>query len=267
MGPDELPIGEELTEFPGRSFNLLVRDWYRNRAFLGRSSQGPSGPGQFIPIKAKNVTGTTLQYGHCVAIEGLAFTIADKGNQTARRPISKAQWNSSSLKHHTMGVSLGTCGANKPGTFLLMGAQWLRCNVTDNAHHFCKLAETQADEYAVSTSGGGAPILDRELSATGNQWVFAVLGVGVGGGDLKFFRCRTTTGMTAAVGYGLDDVGTGMIARVNSDGSFEDAEAALSTYADEIEADIPGWGLVDDDGTWFVNAGCNPLVPPDPEES
>ncbi len=192
MGPSELRIGSDLDEFPGRSFNLLVREWYRQRALLLSGTKSAGGPGHFLIVKARNITGELLQYGDCVALEGLAINFDDKADQQYGRPLLKAQIPTSALHHAVMGVALTNVEDGQPGPFIVMGGAWLKCDVIDDSHHFVKLEENQPmfSPLAISATSG-YPIIDRQEadeSGNGFVWVFALLGIGTsssgGGGDV-----------------------------------------------------------------------------------
>jgi hypothetical protein len=198
-GPRKVRIGQPMTGFPGRSFNLLVEQWYRSNAHLARPSKGPTGAGQILVVKAKNVTGATLNYGHCVAIEDLAIDVVDKPRQVYRRPLLKANKPTSTLNHSVLGVALKPMLEGHPGPFIVAGPAWLRCDVTDIEHGFAALKPDQVTftEYADSGTSG-VPILARELTATGEQWALCLLGSTAAAppGPVKFQIVESVPGAT-----------------------------------------------------------------------
>lgn len=186
--PKKVNVGSEFTEFPGRSFNLLVEEWFRTKAQLGRSGGGSSGPGQILTVKAKNVTGAALNYGHCVAIESLAIDYDDKDNQQYGRPLIKANKHTSALKHAILAVALKPIANNQAGPFAYAGPVWLQCDVTDGDHNFADVEHEQSTFSPLAKSGAsGHPILARESTGTGTKWVLALLGgAGDGGSDSRY---------------------------------------------------------------------------------
>ncbi len=242
-GPSELPIGEELTEFPGRSFNLLVREWYRQRGQLARGARGASTPGSIGVVKAKNTTGSALNYGHCVAIEGLAIAYADKADQQYARPLLKAQKHTSSLHHAILGAALTSVEDQQPGSFIVSGVAWIRCNVTDNAHYFAELQQNQTPctELAKSSTSG-YPILDRESTDTGEQWALVLLGGGGGGGgSSSLVFCYAAGDISGATGLGIVDAGGGSVTLVNDDGTDGTTVDVINRYYSSILDQSPGY--------------------------
>ncbi len=180
-GPKEVDIGATI-DFPGRSFNLLVREYYRNLARNPRSGSGGFGNGQIIVLTGLNQTGVDIKWGSTVALEGLAADFSD-GHQY-KRPVIKAQLNSGSLHHSIMGVAINPTKNLHPGPFQISGPAWIKCNITDTAHKFAQLPVTQTDPIAESSTSG-YPILDSEdPEGTGELWTLVMLGLGAGsGGD------------------------------------------------------------------------------------
>lgn len=260
-GPNEVRIGSELNEFPGRSFNLLVREWYRQQGKLAREPRRGGGPGQITVAKARNTTGDTLHYGDCVALEGLAIPFADKENQQYGRPLIKAQKHTSSLHHAIMGVALTTVADNQAGPFITAGLAWIQCSFTDESHHFAKLEEDQSTFSPLAISAtGGYPILDSEeipdpeyLPAT--LWALVMLGAGgaTSGGTMRYGR--TDTEISPATDWDIDNAGTGDWQELDSSGNaVGDPITIKNRYFDTVPEGVPAWV---DENNVLVNAGCN----------
>lgn len=259
--PKELQIGVELEEFPARSFNELVREWYRQRAQQA-SGGGGGNSGGFLPVLARNVTGQDLEYGDCVALEGLAVPFADKTIQAYNHPLLKAQKHTSSLHHAILGVALAGIADNGVGSFLITGPAWVRTNYTDEAHHFVKLKENQVSFTELCDSAtSGYPILDSEeipdpeyLPAT--LWALVLLGGGgSGGGEVNLQFGRVTTQIDPAIGWDEADAGTGSVEL--SSGTVE----VKNRYFDLVVEDSPVWVFHDGETYWLINAGCTPGPP------
>lgn len=208
-GPRKVRIGSSLDKFPGRSWNLLVDGYNRQQGSLGRSL-GRGISGQFLPVKAVNETGQRLEYGHCVAMEGLYQPIEDNEAQVYGRPLLKAQTPSDTLEHAIMGVSTGTVEAGQVGTFNVIGLAWIRWKVSDAAHHFAKLdpAMVSYDPAAISASAG-YPVLDSE-DVPGAEylpaeiWALVLLG-GDSGENFRLIRGQSV-GAQAGATILLDNV-------------------------------------------------------------
>ena len=207
-GPRKVPIGRRISEFPGGSFNLLVEEWYRQRSRLDRDTKRGRGPGQTLIVKALNTTGDALNYGDCVAIEGLATAFEDLDNQNYRRPILKALYHTSDLNHAIMGVALKPVTDNQPGPFIIAGAAWIRCNFTSGDHHFAKLPDDQSDSVAESATSG-YPILDSDEVPDDEYlpmelWALVLLGGGSAAADSSIVMMIVTTAADAATGDELE---------------------------------------------------------------
>ncbi len=139
-----------------------------------------------ITINAQNKTGTTLHYGDCVAIEGLAKSLADKPNQQFARPIIKAQFHTPDLDHSVLGACISKAEDNQPGTFIVAGTAWVRVDISDADHHFVKLPDDQTDAMAESGTEG-YPIIDQK-DDTGPTWALIYIGGAGGGGAATDIR-------------------------------------------------------------------------------
>lgn len=194
-GPTKVRPGSDLEAFPGRSWNQIVAQWYRNQANGNGSNNSGHGAGQLLTVKARNLTGATLNYGSCVALEGVAIPVADKENQVYGRPLLKAQYTEEGLNHAIIGVALKPVANGQVGPFAHNGPVWLRCNYTNLAHNFVEL---NSGSDVADSGTGGVPILARELSTTGEQWVLCLLGAVADVGTIFEARVSELTGVLPA---------------------------------------------------------------------
>ncbi len=283
-GPTKLPTSGYIEEYPARSHNLFVDGYNRQHASLGRGGQTASGPGPIQVCKAQNVTETLLTRGFCVALEKLVQSFDDRDTQVygGTSPV-KANKPTDDLRHSILGVSLGTVDKGAVddeanggiGSFQFGGPCWLRCNVTSTDHDFVKLdsPQTTYSELAISADAG-APILDTETDATGEQWVYALLGspgagptttqkallikpvpaatyaVSISGGDATAWTAGITpASMVTAAVIRLVDGDTDVASAVATDGlaGFRDSDNKLVVYdAVNCVATIDGMGLAGD---------------------
>jgi hypothetical protein len=240
-GPRKVPIGQLLEEFPGRSFNILVDDFYRRQSLLPRENAKRPGGGQTLTVKAKNLTDATLLYGHCVQIEGLAVSVTDNPNQVYGRSLLEAiKPGDGNL---VMGVATGPIADDSVGTFIIAGPAWLRCNVVSTSHEFVALVPDQGAFSEVAESGdSGVPILAKEDDAgTGEMWVLALLGTGSSQGtSAKICRALEFIGIGGPLPYWEVPVAIGQVW-----GGLAGTEDGYDWQNGDDPADLALWGVGD----------------------
>ncbi len=175
--PRKVQVGASLTEFPGRSWNILVANAIRQQANLGRGTKGGTANGQLSVVQGINKTGVTLSPGSVVALFDPLVSTEDDDNAPYRRPVLEARIRTSEA--HLMGVALGPIGEDDAGTFAISGVIWLKA-FDVNADHQCvalqSVADPQEPERAAGvTSTRGAQILLRGPDDS-PSWMLCVLG-------------------------------------------------------------------------------------------
>lgn len=112
----------------------------------------------------------------------------------------------------------------------------------------------------VLSGGGSIKVIWRE-PGTGEKWaVIQLAGAGSGGtSSLRFGRVEDGETITAATGWGDDELGTGPVELKTGDGVFGETVSVKNEFFDSIAELVPVYVEQRSDGEWYiVRPGCNP---------
>jgi hypothetical protein len=182
--PTQVVIGEALTEFPGGSFNDLVRDFHARRTGQTSPQQRGAGTGPSLVVCIKNDSANDREPGEILRITGPLFDYeAATASQVFSRPIVKADVASG----NDFVVLTNHIESDQFGSAVLSGLAWARVDVLDAAHEFVRV-KTGTPSILESSELGAAEIKYKETAGLGEQWAIVWLrGVGAGN-DLRLVR-------------------------------------------------------------------------------
>lgn len=175
-------IGTSFVEFPGGTFNELVRGELVRRSLKPPGSQHnfvSAGFGPYLVATIKNSSGADRERGHILGIDGLAIPFAQNPRQVYSVPIVEGVTPATADHLNRFAVLLDRVDAGKLGKAAFRGACWARVDVTDVDHEFATLDDGNADNL-ISAADGLAKLLATEKAGSaeplGEQWAIVQFG-------------------------------------------------------------------------------------------
>ena len=188
MLPELVQIGAESGEFPGGSFNALVR------AFHARQQQRPARPptrepsGPALIVSVKNASGSDRLPGQPLGLKGPITPYATDGNQVYQRPTVEGVTPTTAHSDKFV-VCTAKIANGGVGPAVLLGATWAKVFVNNETHTHAKIKDATATYLESGTDG--VPIVWKE-AGTGEKWALILLGGGGGSGSAFTQRAIVT---------------------------------------------------------------------------
>jgi hypothetical protein len=214
----QIPIGSIVEEFPGGTFNELVRDLLNRRGERLPPPNTQTGTGPSLIVSVKNSSGGDLGPGAVLGIDGPLFPYGDDNGQVYRRPVVDGVTPALPEHANAFVVLTNHIVNGKRGAGVLMGLTWVRVDVTNTGHTHAKVKDAETD-YLESGSSG-FPLIYKQTASTGQQWGL----VSIGGGGGSTLNVALATADSTISGRSGGTPGTGDVTIVKGTGSDEDWE-------------------------------------------